>query len=321
MKLKRLLSYISFVCLIGYSAIAETRPRIAITQFVDHPALNLVHKGILDALNTGSEYLAGPPKILYQNAHGKMVDAAQIARIFVSQKVDLMIAISTPAAQTTLAANSKAHIPLIFASVTDPIAAKLCTDLVHHSAFVTGIIDTAPIQQTLETIRKLFPEARSIGILYNPSEVNSSQTVAQYRAQADTFKIIEGVATSTNEVLTATRRLLEERPDILLLPSDNTTFAALGSIASLATHYKIPTVCNVPESVDQGILLGIGYSQYQIGIETGKLALEILNGKKVETIPVQTPMRINYHLNSTVANTLNIYIGDTLRSTFCSIVH
>lgn len=150
---------------------AEPPRTVALTQIVEHPSLDAARRGILDELAAAGFVAEQNLKIDYQNAQGNPATAAQIARKFVGERPDAIIAIATPSAQAVAAATRE--LPIVFCSVSDPLGAKLVGNLDKPGGNVTGTSDLSPIAEQLDLIRELSPDAQKLGVIYNPGETNS----------------------------------------------------------------------------------------------------------------------------------------------------
>jgi len=123
---------------------------IGITQIVTHPALDANRQGFIDQLEEEG-YIEGENVTFdYQTPEGDMTIAATIAQTFVSDNVDLILAIATPSAQSCVEAIEGTDINLVFGSVTDPVAAELIDSLASPGGNVTGISDWADIETQIE---------------------------------------------------------------------------------------------------------------------------------------------------------------------------
>lgn len=104
------------------SAMAQQKS-VAVTAIVEHPALDSVRDGVKDALKQAGFDANKNLKWQYQSAQGNTGTAAQIARKFVGDKPDAIVAIATPSAQAVVAATK--DVPVVYSAVTDPVAAQL----------------------------------------------------------------------------------------------------------------------------------------------------------------------------------------------------
>ncbi|HAG42894.1 MAG TPA: ABC transporter substrate-binding protein, partial [Clostridium sp.] len=144
---------------------------IGITQLVEHPSLDKARDGFIKALEDNGYKDGENIKIDYQNAQNDMPTTQMIANKFVSDKEDLIYAISTPSAQA--AYNSTKDMPILITAVTDPVAAGLVKSIDKPEGNVSGTSDYISIDKNLDLIKMFIPDAKTIGVLYNTSEVNS----------------------------------------------------------------------------------------------------------------------------------------------------
>ncbi|MDX5299421.1 MAG: ABC transporter substrate-binding protein, partial [Gammaproteobacteria bacterium] len=206
--------------LLSATAHAETA-HVAITQIVEHPALDSVRKGVQDEL-AAHGYTAGQNLTwTYESAQGNVATAAQIARKFAGASPNVIVAIATPSAQTMVAAAR--NTPVIFSAVTDPLAAKLVTNMEKPGGNVTGITDMLPLERHIELMLRIKPDAKRIGTVYNPGEANAAALVEQLEAALKPrgITLIRAAATRTSEVLGAARSLVG-KVDLIYLTTDNT---------------------------------------------------------------------------------------------------
>lgn len=274
---------------------------IAISQFVDHVALDAARSGVLDALKENG-YFGLKDKVTIQNAQGNMATNAQIASHIISEKPDVIVTISTPSSQAIIGSKKQHNIPVVFSAVTDPYAAKLIqTDKPHPN--VTGVLMKTPIVDVVTMMKHHFPDVKRIGIVYNPGEVNVTSVVADLKEALKVtpeISLIEAQASQTHEVVSSFQSIASNI-DLLFVPMDNTVVAALNALVPKIKKAKIPSFSTDPTLVSQGIWMGLGYSLYEVGYESGAMAAEILRGKSPEEIPVRTPHTMQFGINLTVS--------------------
>lgn len=263
---------------------ASSPPKVvAITQIADHTALNETYRGILKAL-ADAGYENGKNLILkHESASGNLATAHTIATHFASLKPDCMVGISTPSAQSL----ARHNFPLIFTAVTNPVDAKLVTDIQKPGKHISGVACYVPELAQLELIRRLLPSAKKVGILYNPGEANSASSAAELKrlAPSQNLEIMEAVANNTGEVTTALLKLLET-VDAILLPQDNTVATAITSVLKTALTHKVPVFVSDKAFLSQGAVAGCGYDWQTLGEKTGELVVEVLKGRSPGAIPV-----------------------------------
>src|SRR4029079_5588342 len=144
---------------------------VALTAIVEHPALDAARDGVKDELKAAGFEAGKNLKFEYQSAQGNNGTAAQIARKYVGEHPDVIVAIATPSAQAMVAATKDT--PVVFSAVTDPVAAKLVKSWDASGTNVTGVSDLSPLAKHLELIKKVVPNAKRVGVIYSPGEANS----------------------------------------------------------------------------------------------------------------------------------------------------
>ncbi len=265
---------------------APAQKYVAITQIVEHPALDAVRKGVKDVLSEAGWNEGENLKWDYQSAQGATATASQIAKKFAGDNPDVIVAIATPSAQAAVASARNSNI--VFSAVTDPVGAKLVKAWDQPSKNVTGVSDLTPIDLHLAFIKEVMPEAKSLGVIYNPGEANSVSLIKLVKQYGPThgLKIIEAVSPKSADVQTAARSLLG-KVDVIYLPTDNTVISAMEGIIKISEKAKIPVFAGDTDSVKRGAVAALGFNYYEVGRQTGVVVKTILNGKSPKDIPVQ----------------------------------
>lgn len=256
---------------------------VAITQIAPHPSLDLIRKGVENEIKA---VFGCRVKIEFQSAQGNPSLATQIAHNFIGKNVDVVIAITTPSAQAMQAVNSSG-IPMVFAGVTDPIAAKLVNESGTNKENITGVSDAPDLEAQVAMLMTHLPHGSKIGFIYNPGETNSLIHVERLEAKLQKvgFIVIKTPAYSTGDVLQASQRTVTN-VNAIMLTNDNTVISAIDAVIQTAKQYNIPVFCSDPESVKRGAKAAIAPDQYQMGIEAGKMVVRILKGEKGHHISV-----------------------------------
>lgn len=287
--------------------------KIGITQIVEHPALDAARKGFIDGLASKGFKDGEQIEIDFQNAQGDMPTAQTIAQNFVSQKKDMILAIATPTAQAAF--NATKEIPILITAVTDPKEAGLVKSWDSSETNVTGTSDMAPISKQFELLKKLIPNARKVGILYNTSETNSEIQInhAKEKAKAFGLEIITTGITSVNDVPQSLNNLLG-KIDVLYTPTDNLVASAMPLIAAESMKKNIPIIGAERAHVENGALATEGIDYYKLGFQTGLVAVDIINGKTPAAIPVTTLENTELVINIDAAKRLNIDLPQDLKT-------
>ncbi|WP_079504148.1 ABC transporter substrate-binding protein [Mesobacillus jeotgali] len=287
--------------------------KIGITQIVEHPSLDAAREGFIAALKDAGYEEGKNLKIDYQNAQGDMNNNASIAQKFVSDDSDLILAIATPSAQAAVQATK--DIPVLFTAITDPVGAELVQSMEKPGGNATGTSDTHPdaIKNTIAAIKKFIPDAKKVGIIYNNGEPNSVVNVknAKEALEAEGLEAVETTISASSEVKQAAESMVG-RVDVMYIPKDNTVVAALESVITVANDKDIPMFVGEGDSVKRGAFASYGLDYHELGYTTGKMAVEILEGKKPSEMPVGYPENLELVINKKAAEEEGIALTEDL---------
>ena len=277
---------IMFLVIAGVKSNAQEgkKFKIGISQFAEHPALDDVRRGFEDELKS----LGVEADITYKNSQGDTGVAGVIAQKFVSDKSDLIFGIATVSAQAAKQSTDK--IPVLFSAVTDPVNSQLVKTMDKVGGNVTGTTDATPMEKQLELFKKINPEIKRIGIIYNTSESNSEIQVANAKEIGAKLGLeIRAVGVNNiNDIPQAVNSLVS-KVDGFYTITDNIVASAINLISMASNERGLVTVGAEEAHVKGGILLTDGLSYYELGRQTGRMAKEILvDGKKPEDMPVET---------------------------------
>lgn len=291
----------------------EKTVKIGITQIVEHPSLDAAREGFIEALKDAGYEEGKNLKLDYQNAQGDMNNNMSIAQKLVSDKNDLILAIATPSAQAAVQATK--DIPILFTAITDPVGAELVQSLDKPGGNATGTSDTHPdaIKNTIAAIKKFIPDAKKVGIIYNNGEPNSVVNVKHAREalEAAGLEAVETTISTSSEVKQAAESMVG-RVDVLYIPKDNTVVAALESVITVANDKDIPTFVGEGDSVKRGTFASYGFDYHDLGYTTGKMAVEILEGKKPSDMPVGFPENLELIVNKKAAEEEGITLSEDM---------
>lgn len=277
--------------------------RISISQVIEHPALNETRHGIIDGLSKAG-FQEGKNLILdIEFAQGKPDVAMQIAQKFIGNSPTLMVGIGTTSSQALSVLAKKKNIPVVFASVTDPVAAKLVKTLNQPDNLVTGVSNFTALKPQFELFKKQVPNLKSLGIVYNPGEANSLVMLEKSIQTAEQMglKIVPSPALKTSEIPLATRNLIG-KVEAIFINNDNTALAAFESVVKAATEGNIPVFSSDTDMIDRGAAAALGPNQYELGLQAANLIVKILKGDNPSTMPVEFPLRLETKVNSKVKN-------------------
>ncbi len=309
--MKKHILYTALAALIINPIASFAEKSVAITQIVEHPALDSVRKGVKDELADKGLVIGKNLKWSYESAQGNGATAAQIAKKFAGKSPDVIVAIATPSAQTVAAAAR--NLPIVFSAVTDPVGAKLVDNMKKPGKNITGVTDLTPIDKHMSLVKRVTPSAKKVGIIYNPGEANSVTLVALVNKYAPQhgMNVIEAAATKSSEVLAAARSLVG-KVDVIYIPTDNTVISAFPAVIKVAYAAKIPVIAGDTDSVKQGAAAALGFNYYDIGRQTGKIVYKVLNGANPGDIAVEGVDKMELFVNPTSAEKMGVTLSSDL---------
>ncbi|MBB1030661.1 ABC transporter substrate-binding protein [Dietzia sp. SLG310A2-38A2] len=280
---------------------------IGINQLVQHPALDAATAGFKEAFSEAGVEV----EFNEQNANGEQATALTIAQQFAADDLDLTLAVATPAAQAM--AQNIINIPLLFTAVTDPVSAELVDSMEEPGANVTGTSDAAPIDEQLELLKEIVPDAERVGIVYASGEVNSQVQVDQAEESAGPLdlEIVTQTVTSVNEIQQAVEALGDV--DAIYVPTDNMVVSGIAALVQVAEAKQIPVIAAEEGTVEGGAVATLGIDYTELGRQTGEMALRILrDGEDPATMPVETAAEFTYVVNEDAAERQGVTIPEDI---------
>lgn len=289
---------------------ADKKYNVGVVQLVEHDALDAANKGFVDALKERGFEVGKNLTIDNQNAQADQSNLQNIGQRFVTNKVDLIYAIATPAAQTV--ANLTKDIPIVGCAITDYEAAKLVKSNKAPGGNVTGASDMNPIKEQIDLLVKLCPNAKTIGCVYTSSEVNSEiqYKVMKEYAESKGLKVEAATISTVNDIQQAVQSLTG-KVDAFYVPTDNVIASAMPTLISVTEAANKPVICGESNMVKAGGLATYGIDYYQLGRQAGMMAADILEGKaKPANMEIQSAKNLKAAVNKKNAAKLGITIPE-----------
>ncbi|MBY0461973.1 MAG: ABC transporter substrate-binding protein [Alphaproteobacteria bacterium] len=297
-------------------SITNEMPFVGVVQIIEHPALDQTRQGVMDELADAGFIPGKTMQWDYESAQGNPALASQIIQKFVGQKADIIVAIPTTPAQAAAQITQGSKIPVVFASVTDPVGTKLVINPQKPEGNITGVSNFVDVEKQIKAFRKILPGLKRLGFIYNPGEANSVILLekTQSAAKAEDITVIAIAASKTSEVLPAALNLVG-KVDAIFINNDNTALAAFDAVTKVGNEHKIPVFVSDVDCLQKGALAALGADQYQLGRQAGKMVIKILKEKlKPSDIPVEWPKKVDFKLNLEVAKQLGLQFEKDLIS-------
>lgn len=287
---------------------------VGVLQLMSHPALDQIYEGIKEGLAEEGLKEGENLTINFQNGQGDQSKLNTMSQQLVQDKSEVLIGIATPAAQALDNNVKKKDIPIVLGAVTDPEGAGLVASNDAPGANITGVSDQPPVEEIIALAKKMLPNAKKVGMLYASSEANSKFQVAKASEKAKELgmEVVNKPVASTNEVA-QTVQILANEVDFVFIPLDNTIANAMETVAQEAEKQKLPVFPSVETMVQQGGVATIGVSQKELGVQTGKMAAQIVKGEaEPATTPIFTFSKGETIINKKQAEALGIHLSDEL---------
>lgn len=281
---------------------------VGICQLVQHPALDAATQGFKDVL---TEEFGDAVTFDEQNASNDSATCSTICTGFVSSQVDLILANATPALQAAVSATNE--IPILGTSVTEyGVALKIDNFSGTVGGNISGTSDLAPLDQQAAMVSEIFPEAKTVGILYCSGEPNSvyQAQVVKESLEAKGLTVTVYTFADSNDVSTVTASACSEN-DVLYIPTDNTAANCAQAISAVALPAGVPIICG-----EEGICSGCGVATlsidyYELGRTTGQMAVKILKGEAdVSDMAIEYYPNPVKKYNEDIASQLNVTIPE-----------
>ena len=284
---------------------------VGLIQLVEHPALDAAAKGIQDAVRDRGLKV----KFDVQNAQADQSNLANISQRFVTQKYPLVFAIATPAAQTI--ANAAKNTPVVATAVTDFVAAKLIKSNEKPGTNVTGSSDMNPVGAQLDMLMKLVPGVKTIGTIYNSSEINSQVQVEALKKELQRYSgvtLLEGTVSSVNDVQQVAQNMAG-KVQAIYLPTDNILASSMPVLTKITTPAKVPVITGEENMLKGGGLATVGIDYYKLGRIAGEMGADILEGKsKPADMPIRFQTEFKGKINAQAMQQLGLTLPDSLKS-------
>ena len=282
---------------------------IGICQIQKHAALDAATQGFKDALIE----ILGEENLVFQekDAGGEYTNCGTIMDGFVAENVDLILANATPPLQA--AASATGDIPILGTSVTDFASALNISNWTGTvGGNISGTSDLAPLDQQAAMVKELFPDAKTVGLLYCSGEPNSVYqiTVIQGYLEDLGYTCQTFAFTDVNDLASVTQSACDGS-DVIYIPTDNTCATYTETIANVVLPAKVPVVCGESNTCAGCGIATLSIDYYDLGYTTGQMAAKILKGEAdISTMAVQFAPEVTKMYNAANCELLGIAIPE-----------
>lgn len=284
--------------------------RVHVLEYVNLPDVDDAEKGVHDAireagLKEGSDYT-----YRISNAQGDMATLNGLVDAALTDRADMIVTLSTPTLQAALRrAQSQ---PIVFTFLADPIAAGAAKSDEDHLPYVTGSYGSGDVDGMIALISRLMPQARRIGAMYCPAEVNSviNHGLLVKAAKAANLEVVSMGVNTPSEVADTALALCGEQIDLFCLPTANMTAASFPSIVQATKRAKLPVFAFLSGLVDQGAMAIVARDYYDMGHDAGELAVRVMQGEKPGEIGLKRATQSRLLLNRDAAKHCGVHLPE-----------
>ena len=280
---------------------------VGIVQIVQHEALDDSRKGFIEGMKKKGFVEGKNVKYDAQNAQGDQSNLQTIAQRFVNNKVDLICAISTPAAQTV--ANATKTIPIVGNAITSFESAKLVKSDKKPETNVTGASDMAPVAAQLDLGLKLKPGAKKVGLMNSQIQIK----MAEEHLKKVGVAFEEGSVNTVNDIQEIARSLVSKGVDFIYVPTDNIIASATPALVTITNEAKIPVIAADAILLKNGATASVNIEFFQLGVISGEMAGDILLGKaKPQDMPIAVQKEFTPSINKAQAEKLGLKVPEDI---------
>jgi putative ABC transport system substrate-binding protein len=286
--------------------------KIGIVYPGPHPLVDDVLNGLRSGfkekeLKEGKDIL-----LVMKDGQGDPANFSSISQAVIAEGANIIVPIATPTAQAAVKENAGRR-PIVFIAVTDPIGAGILTDMERPGNNITGVSDAWPYAEQLGLLKTIMPNAKRIGVMYNPSEANSIYGIRQIRKIVPSFKleIVEGTISGPSELSSRAINLITtDHVDAIYLSSDNTILGAAESVIKVGEDYKIPIFSGDDGTVKRGTLAAVSIGYFEVGKLAAGLIFRVIKGENAGSIPIEIARGNDIHINLDAASKMGIRVPE-----------
>ena len=251
----------------------------------------------------------------YRSAEGRPERLPSLAMELVRTNPDVLIAgFGTLAAQAAKAATTT--IPVVFATVGDPLGAGIVASLARPGDNVTGLTDQARDVQgkRLQLLQDLVPGMHIVAVLMNPDTPFSRLALEEAEKAAEyahiQLKVLE--ARTPDQVPDRFADAAKAEAAALLVLEDPLIYSMRRKVADLAAQFRLPAIYVYRDSAEAGGLMSYGPDRRQLYRRAAEYVDKIMKGAKPADLPVEQPTKFELVINLETARALGLDVPATL---------
>lgn len=263
----------------GLASQAQEKPyKIGLVQYAEQPSLDTVREAFMTRLEEWG-YDETKVEIEYQNAGGDSAKAEEICKKLVEDNADLILAVSSPAAEAAVAAVKGSGTKVLFAAAD-----------MEAGAAVTGTKCKSSVTAVIDLALEADPGLKTLGLLYNPEEPVSAAQAEEAKSYCAEKKIeiaeavISAASGDRTEEITKKVNELCAKTDAVLTPMDSTVASVSGIVSAAVRQAKKPWYATELAMAERGALAAVSIDYTKLGYETADMAVELMGGRELTEV-------------------------------------
>ncbi len=246
------------------------------------------------------------------NAQGDIATLQSLVDSAIGEQADMLLTISTQTLQTA-SLRSKTT-PVVFTMVANPFSAKVANSETDHLPHVTGAYGAQDSEGMMPILKQVLPNAKRLGTMYSPSEVNSvsNHEVLEAAIKKTGVPLVSSGVSTPAEVPDATRSLCSQEIDAIVLTNSNLAISSFPSIVLPARRSKIPIFGFAGSMSKPGAVVVLARDYFDMGHSAGGLAARVIRGESPAKIPLSAMKKNRLLINLEAARECGVTIPPEL---------
>ena len=293
---------------------AKKVPRIGFLSSLSPSETALWHQAFRQALRDLGWVEGKNISIEYRYSEGRDDRLYDLAADLVRLKVDIIVTALTP--DTLAARNATREIPIVMATVGDPVGSGFVESLARPGSNVTGLTNIAPelSGKHLELLKDTVPKLTRVAVLWNPEASISTLgwKESQLPARALGLQLYSMEISSADKFDKAFEDATRARVGAVAIGPNALVAANQKRIADLAAKGRLPSIYQLREFVNSGGLMAYGPDRSDLYRRAATYVDKILKGTKPADLPVERPMKFELVINLKTAKQIGLTIPQSV---------
>ena len=284
--------------------------QLRIISYVTSQDVEEAERGLVEGLKKTGLVEGRDYAVKSSNAQGSMPTLNGLVDSAIADGADLLLTISTQALQSSVQrANGT---PVVFTMVANPFTAGVGTSETDHPANVTGAYGANDAKRMIPLIRQLMPQARNLGTLFVPGEINSvySYELLVEAARDGGFELTSRGVNKGTEMVDASQALCDLRLDAICLSNSNLAGATFPTLSAAASRAKLPIFAFLGSTAAQGASVVLTRDYYDMGVDSAMLAARVIGGEEPGRIPYHHSTASKLFVNPAAARACGLNLSE-----------